>query len=521
MKPDRHTPDRHRPDRRTEERVHEWLVDGTDMIPDHVLRDVTQELDSTPQSRRRLLGRWLDRDEGARRRTDDHDHTPADPRRTRLMFSATGIVAAFAVLALTVNIVGTQDTQPPAAGSGATHVVALDGSGDYGTIAEAVEAAVNGDTVLVQPGTYVESIFVDKDITISGVGDRSVIILKAPPDGPVFTGGIDGPVEVRASRPADASEEQSWEAFGLLLLSSDATISTLTLTGDTTWVVAFGGRPVFEDLVVSGIGEAHTGAMSAELSGEPSMAFFAGSDAIIRGSRFENGGPIAVFGGSDATIEGNELVDGPHIHFGLESRSRGAIIGNRIGGTIDHAIGLFAPTTMTIEGNIIETAGGDGISVGVFPALGVGFDPLIRDNLIEASGVGIDVAPGARPTIEANTVSGGSMGINLEPDADAAISGNELVGNRTAIRLTGSNATISGNQLVDNVGGILISGGAPSLEGNEVSDGSTGIVISGTSTAPTLTGNTVCGNKKNLVIAAGAEQPDLAGNEICEDAPVG
>ncbi|MFV2064668.1 MAG: hypothetical protein ACC726_14335, partial [Chloroflexota bacterium] len=155
-----------RPDPEMESQVHAWLADA-DLSTDEAeqgLDRLLREFPVTPQARRRFLGRWFDRGEGARRRADDHDHPPDQPRRTRLMFSATGLVAAFAVLALSVNVVNTTDTSPPGASNGTEYTVAADGSGDFGTIAEAVAAAVDGDTVLVQPGTYTEAIVIDKDI---------------------------------------------------------------------------------------------------------------------------------------------------------------------------------------------------------------------------------------------------------------------------------------------------------------------------------------------------------------------
>ena len=59
-----------------------------------------------------------------------------------------------------------------------TIVVDANGNGDYTTISDAVSAASDGDTILVQPGTYMESVHAfSKKVHIVGV-DRETCILQ-------------------------------------------------------------------------------------------------------------------------------------------------------------------------------------------------------------------------------------------------------------------------------------------------------------------------------------------------------
>ncbi len=54
-----------------------------------------------------------------------------------------------------------------------------DGGGDYLTISEAVANAVDGDVIIVAPGTYVEEVIVDVSVTIAGSGVDQTFVMPA------------------------------------------------------------------------------------------------------------------------------------------------------------------------------------------------------------------------------------------------------------------------------------------------------------------------------------------------------
>ena len=86
------------------------------------------------------------------------------------------IMAATVLLALMVAAVGVAGSRLLAA-DGAI-VVDPSGGGDFTTITEAVGVAVDGDTILIKPGIYDESIVLTESITIRGDGDRDAIIVE-------------------------------------------------------------------------------------------------------------------------------------------------------------------------------------------------------------------------------------------------------------------------------------------------------------------------------------------------------
>ena len=134
--------------REIEQIVRTWLDDRAADPPHASLASAMAQVATTPQQRRRWLGRWLDRGRGATRGAGDRGDTDRHIGRNRTMIGITAVTAGAAALTLAAALVVPRgDSGPPvvpAAGGGATHVVAADGSGDFTTISEAVAAAVRG-----------------------------------------------------------------------------------------------------------------------------------------------------------------------------------------------------------------------------------------------------------------------------------------------------------------------------------------------------------------------------------------
>lgn len=61
-------------------------------------------------------------------------------------------------------------------------IVDKSGGGDFTTISEAIENAVDGDRIIVRPGIYQENVLVDKNISIEGE-NRETTVIEASSDG--------------------------------------------------------------------------------------------------------------------------------------------------------------------------------------------------------------------------------------------------------------------------------------------------------------------------------------------------
>ena len=105
-------------------------------------------------------------------------------------------------------------------------VVAADASGHFLTLAEAVSAAVDGDRIVIRPGTYPGSVTVAKDVSIRGEGGRESVILVPDLD---WTSGA--PPDPRFYYfPLTERQTEEW-SFLLFLDRTEATVSDLTLRG--------------------------------------------------------------------------------------------------------------------------------------------------------------------------------------------------------------------------------------------------------------------------------------------------
>jgi len=379
------------------------------------------------------------------------------------------ILAATLLIAAAVAGAGSAGSRLLAADG--TIVVDQSGDGHFTTIAEAVAAAQDGDTILVRPGTYVEAVVIDTDIELKGDGPVEEIVIMAPEDGP--------------TAPAETSTQE--DPYAILLRDSNATLSGLTFEGEPSEVFASGGSPTLEHLRFIGTGYPYDG--STTLPGGSSIVVNNGSTATIRDNTITSGGPIGVFDGSEPLIEGNTLSGGPHIWGGFGD---GAVIrGNIIEGAFVRAIGSFDDSSPLFEGNVIS-----GTQTGIDSWAG---SPTVRGNRIEGSGL---------------------MAIQVLKTGQPVIAENTLVDNATAISWSAETGAIEGNNVTGGRAGIVVQTGAPDVRDNSVEGVETRGLTIGFGASPTLSGNTSCDNGENLMVADGATPTIDDSNEICEDAPI-
>jgi nitrous oxidase accessory protein NosD len=380
------------------------------------------------------------------------------------------VLTATLLLALALAAIGVAGQRLLAADQ--VIVVAQDGSGDHTAIADAVEAAVDGDTIFVRPGTYAESVVIDKDITLAGEGDVADIVVSAPNDGPKARVRKDGGSEA---------------GYAFHLIDSNADVSGLTFSGRPSQVLVTGGSPTIHDLVMEGVDQGDT----LDVGG--SISIGGGSTATVRDNRIAGGASIMTFDASRPIIERNDLreTSGIYGYFG-----DGAVVrGNRIWRPAGSGIRSMDPADIEISANEIV----DPSSWGIELAFGPG-------------------AEGTTVTVSDNTISGAEIAALSTAGLDGLeVTGNTFRGNGTAVAWNADHGLIADNIIEDGAAGIVISQGAPEVRRNSIA-GQTGRgLVVGAATSPTIADNRSCGNNENFFLDPAASPRLDGGNYFCPD----
>jgi nitrous oxidase accessory protein NosD len=267
---------------------------------------------------------------------------------------------------------------------------------DQPTIQSAINAASNGDTVLVAPGTYIENInFNGKAITVTGSGGPSVTIIDGGQRGSVvtfFSGeGLGSVIKGFTIQNGTSQPDHFYEGSGIFVGNSSPTIT---------------GNAIINNGGCDGLGIGVS-------SGSP----------VIQGNTMSNntrttcsggsgGGGIFIGGGASAQVLNNTITNN-------------SIVAGEGGG-----ISLNAAGTPTIRGNLIS---GNSVS-GISPAARGGgivmynhSDALIVQNVIvgnaadQGAGVAGTVPVGTRgPFLINNTIAnnnarqGNGSGVSIE-----------------------------------------------------------------------------------------------------------
>lgn len=271
--------------------------------------------------------------------------------------------------------------------SARTLVVGPDG---YATISAAVDAARDGDTILVRPGRYMESVVIEgKTITVQGDGEREAIMVGWD-QGPAFT-----------------------------LVGTRSTLARLTIVGGSPrpksnprpeaaslWVK--GGAPQLDELEVTRGG---------------GIWYDSGATGTIEHSQIrDTNGGIYVCEGASPSIEANDISAQSLAAIVVRGAATDPLIrANRVHDGQSAGFFVIEGASPRIELNEIWACVGAGMLIS-----GAHVAPMVTGNTVrDVRGDGIVVVDGASPTIAGNTITGNSgASIRVYEDANPMIGSN-------------------------------------------------------------------------------------------------
>ena len=406
---------------------------------------------------------------------------------------------------------------------GAGGNILIVGNGGFATIQAAVDAAGDGDTILVTTGTYVEQVEVDgfAGLTIMAA-DGATVTLRAPAD--VHTTAI-------------TTNDREANAVLTVENSTDVMIEGITVDGDgrgntvDNGPVPAGAAQYFGifyrnasgglvDVDITGVRDPYPGGLTA--GGEPvvsgvqrgvglgvendSLLAFSMSGGTI--SDFQKG--ATKFVAADLDISGVTIIGGGAqtiiAQNGFQAQdSTGSISGNTITGfgytgpavAVSSAILVFGNNDLDIIGNTITGANVDNLASKVVGIYVTDFGPPntggeISGNIISHTDIGIGIYDTIQPTgilVENNSITNidftypGAAGVDLGPDPGLA-----------------TPLDIDGSDLADTLDG-----------------GSAGDTLSGLGGDDMFTGR---GGDDNLAGGAGSDTANYAGNRAGYDITV-
>ena len=257
------------------------------------------------------------------------------------------------------------------------------------TIGAAIALAAGGDTVNVGPGTYTDTLTIDRDLTIIGAGGGQRVLTVAGGATSLVARGV----TLRGGQPAGSGG--AVENRGHMTLADSAVRQSAASAGEDGsasggGIANFGHLTVEESVVAGnaafiGGGIANFGVMTATLSlVESSSAFIGGgianfgtaaiSGTTVRSNAAFIGGGIANFGVlriGASTLSGNAaFIGGGIANFGVLTVENSTISGNAArdggGGIANLRAASLRLSNATITGNIADddgdgSGGGGGI----------------------------------------------------------------------------------------------------------------------------------------------------------------
>jgi parallel beta-helix repeat protein len=351
---------------------------------------------------------------------------------------------------------------------GASTIIVPD---DYPTIQEAINNAIDGDTVFVKAGTYYEHVVVNKTVSLVGEnctttivdGSGTRVVINVTRNGVTVSG-----LTVRRSGII------SWENAGIILDNvQNCRVETNMITENP-----FAGVYLYNSSECAVIENQITGNGGVGVTTNYGGGFHDISMNNITGNGFS---AITLNEEDSNTIRENNLTS-----------NNQAVLG--------HCINLYRSSNNTIVGNNI-----DDDDNGIRMEYWSNYNRVLENNITQITTAGITIRIYSdNNTVAGNTIADGRSGVVVDGSRYTDIYGNTIAHNYGAdwdagVRLDSAGYTlIRDNEIFDNWRGIVLYASSPyvSIYGNNVTSNEYGIrVAMGGSSYVNVSGNYVANNR--------------------------
>ncbi len=317
-----------------------------------------------------------------------------------------------------------------------------DGGADFSGIQEAINNASMGDTILVHSSVYYEHVYVNKSVTLKGIGYP---VVAANGSGSAITLNADG-ITLEGFNATNSGS--LWDGAGINVISSNNTI-----TGNNV-------RNNSDGISIDS----------------------ASNNSITGNNVCNNEYSISLSDSNNNTITGNNVCNNSIGGILADSSNNNSITGNTF---VNNGLRVSNSYQNTVEGNIVNGK--------LLVYLEDASDYTVKDAgqviLVNCTNI----------TVENLDLSNTDVGIELWKTENSRISNNKVSNNNCgSISLfDSSNNSITGNNVSNNNwDGISLSDSSNnSITGNNASNNNgDGIYLSGDSSNNTITDNNVCSN---------------------------
>ena len=337
-----------------------------------------------------------------------------------------------------------------------TFVVDAYGAGNFRTMTAAMFRAAPGDTIIVKQGTYSESVLVQPQVTIKGAGKALVRfeielpwLLKGPGatviSGITISGGGFG-IEDGEASVSDSDFLSSDKARGIQVIRSKAAIARCQFRGATDSVGVYGSRGFVS--VKNSLFSGH---------GNTAITLIEGSEGEVQDNLMNNNREgMAVFDSPKFSAVSN-IITGTWSPEAKESRNDGIILVASSGTLAKNSVRRYRAGVFVSDGRrplIITEAS---LTQGQYGIIILDSPAEVRDSLImqnQIDGVYIGKKKDApvqqrEITLLRNNISGNDRnGVSIENVSRVTVRENLIEANGLGIRLYGGAASIENNTVV-------------------------------------------------------------------------